>query len=189
MFKRLMPAVMFLAAATPVLAHSGHDTASGFLAGFSHPLTGLDHVLAMVGAGLFAALLGGRALMVVPASFVLMIIAGGAIGMADFDIPAVEVAIAASVIAVGTAVALGWAWPVSVAAILVGFFALFHGYAHGVEIPSGAGALPYSTGFALASASLLSLGIVLSHMATSYRGAVRSLGVTIVLAGFALAIG
>lgn len=189
MFKRFIPAVIFMAAATPVLAHSGHDTASGFLAGFSHPLTGLDHVLAMVGAGLFAALLGGRALMMVPGSFVLMMIAGGGIGMADFDVPAVEAVIAASVIAVGAAVALGWAWPVSVAAMLVGFFALFHGYAHGIEIPLGASALPYSSGFTLASAGLLSLGIVLSHMAMSYSGAVRTLGIAIVLAGFTLAIG
>ncbi|MBM6580671.1 HupE/UreJ family protein [Microvirga sp. BT689] len=174
-------------AATPALAHTGTHSVSGFAAGFLHPLGGFDHMLAMVGAGLFAALLGRSALVVVPASFVLMMMTGGAIGMAGFQIPAVEALIAASVVAVGVVVALGWPWPRSAAATLVGFFAVFHGYAHGIEIPIGADAFPYILGFALASAALHSFGVILSRMTSSYRNAAKSIGAAITFAGLVLA--
>ncbi len=187
--KYLILAAVSAVAATPALAHTGAHSVSGFAAGFLHPLAGLDHMLAMLGVGLFAALLGGRALIVIPGSFVLMMMVGGAIGVAGFDIPAVEAAIAASVVAVGAAVALGRSWPLGAAAMLTGFFALFHGYAHGAEIPSGATALPYSLGFALASAALHSLGILMSHMALGHGRVTRSLGAAITLAGLVLALG
>jgi urease accessory protein len=185
----LILAAALSVAATPALAHTGVHSMSGFAAGFLHPFGGFDHMLAMLGVGLFAALLGGRALIVVPASFVLMMIVGGVIGLAGINIPAVEASIAASVIAVGAVVALGWSWPLSAAAMLVGFFALFHGYAHGAEIPSGVTALSYYAGFSLASAALHSLGIGLSRIAIGHEKANRSLGAAITLAGCLLAFG
>ena len=185
--KRSIYAAVLAVAATPVLAHTGAHPVSGFAAGFLHPLGGFDHMLAMVGVGLFAAVLGRNALMAVPASFVLMMMVGGAIGMAGFEIPAVEAAIAASVVAVGVVVAWGWPWPTSAAAMLVGLFAIFHGYAHGAEIPMGAKALPYSLGFALASAALHLLGVVLSRMTLGYGRATRPLGAAITIAGLFLA--
>jgi urease accessory protein len=187
-FKHPILASILAVAATPALAHTGTHSVSGFVAGFLHPLGGFDHMLAMLGVGLFAALLGRGALVVVPASFVLMMMAGGAIGMAWFQIPAVEASIAASVVVVGAVVALGWPWPASAAAMLVGFFAIFHGYAHGAEIPTGANALPYILGFALASAALHSLGVVLSRTALVSRNANRALGAAITVAGLVLAI-
>jgi urease accessory protein len=187
-FRSSILAAVLAVAATPALAHTGTHSVSGFAAGFLHPLGGFDHMLAMLGVGLFAALLGRGALVVVPASFVLMMMAGGAIGMAGFQIPAVEMSIAASVVAVGAVVALGWPWSASAAAMLVGFFAIFHGYAHGTEIPTGADALPYILGFALASAALHSVGVVLSRMALLSRKATRSLGAAITVAGLVLAL-
>ena len=187
-FKNSIFAAALAVAATPALAHTGAHSVSGFAAGFLHPLAGSDHMLAMVGAGLFAALLGRSALVVVPASFVLMMMAGGAIGMAGFQIPAVEALIAASVVAVGAVVALGWPWQRSAAATLVGFFAVFHGYAHGIEIPIGADAFPYILGFAVASAALHSFGVILSRMTSSYRNATKSIGAAITFAGLVLVI-
>jgi len=181
-------AAVLAGAATPAVAHTGIHSVSGFAAGFLHPLGGLDHMLAMIGVGLFAALLGRGALLAVPASFVLMMMAGGALGMAGVEIPAVEVAIAASVVAVGSVVAWGWAWPTSAAAMLVGFFALFHGYAHGAELPVGASGLTYGLGFALASAALHSLGIILSQINLGAGKVTRPLGVAITIAGLVLVV-
>jgi len=188
-FNHSILAAVLSGAATPVLAHTGTHSDPGFAAGFLHPLGGLDHMLAMLGVGLFAASLGRTALIAVPGSFVVMLTVGGAIGLSGFEIPAVEAAITASVVALGAVVALGRSWPVGAAAVLVGFFALFHGYAHGSEIPSGATALPYSAGFALASAALHALGLALSLVVLGHGKATRSLGAVITLAGFVLAFG
>ena len=182
-------ALAALSAATPALAHTGAHSVSGFAAGFLHPLGGLDHVLAMIGIGLFAALLGRGALFAVPGSFVLMMLVGGIIGMTGWNIPAVEAAIAASVVVVGAVVALGWSFPMSAAAVLAGFLALFHGYAHGVELPFGASALPYSAGFMGASAALHILGIIMSRIALGRREVTRPVGIAITLAGAMLAFG
>ncbi|MBD2749491.1 HupE/UreJ family protein [Microvirga sp. BT688] len=187
--KHLILAAASVGAATPALAHTGVHSMSGFAAGFLHPLGGFDHMIAMLGVGLFAASLGSRALIVVPASFVLMMIVGGVIGLAGINLPAVEVSIAASVVAVGAVVALGRSWPLSAAAMLVGFFALFHGYAHGTEVPSGATAFSYSVGFSLASAALHALGIGLSRIAMGHEKANQFLGAAITLAGFVIAFG
>ena len=187
--RHLILAAAAAVAATPALAHTGVHSISGFGAGFLHPFGGFDHMLAMLGVGLFAALLGGRALVVVPASFMFMMMMGGIIGVAGINIPAVEVLIAASVIAIGAVVALGWSWPLSAAAMLVGFFALFHGYAHGIEIPSGITALPYGVGFSLASAALHSLGIGLSRITRRHEKVNQSLGAAITVAGVVLVFG
>jgi len=159
MFKRFILASILVAAASPAFAHADHGLVSGFSSGFMHPLGGLDHLLAMVSVGLFASLLGGRALWAVPASFLGMMLVGGFLGLTDIEVPAFELGIAASVVTLGGAVALGRQWSVPAAMALVGIFAVFHGYAHGAEIPAGTGAALYSAGFILASAMLHGLGL------------------------------
>ncbi len=151
MMTRLISAALSVAFAAPALAHTGSHDMSGFTAGLAHPFGGFDHVLAMVSVGLFAAMLGGRAIWAVPASFILMMLLGGVLGMTGFVIPAFEIGIAASVIILGAVIAWGRSWPLNAAMAMVGAFAVFHGYAHGAEIPAASGALSYSIGFALAS--------------------------------------
>jgi len=144
-----------LAFAHPGLPGHAHDLTTGFL----HPLGGLDHILAMIAVGLFAAQLGGRALWLVPASFVTVMGAAGLAGMSGIALPMTETGIALSVIVLGAAVALRASMPVAAAMALVGFFAIFHGYAHGVETPETASGLSYSLGFVAATALLHGLGI------------------------------
>lgn len=183
-----------LLAPTAALAHPGHADAVGFAAGLGHPVGGLDHVLAMVMVGMFAGQLGGRALWLVPAAFLAVMAAGGAIGMAGFDIPYVETGIALSVVVLGAAVALRAKAPVAVAAALVGLFAVFHGHAHGAEMPETAGGLAYAAGFMLATALLhgagVGLGALLERLADR-RGALlaRAAGGLAALAGVAILIG
>lgn len=157
-FATLLPSAAF--------AHVGVGATSGFAHGVVHPVTGVDHVLAMVAVGMFAANLGGRALWAVPLTFVAVMAAGGALGVAGIAVPFVEAGIAVSVIVLGLAVALRWRWPVAAAMALVGVFAIFHGHAHGAEMPVDASGLEYGLGFVLATALLhvagigLGLGIV-----------------------------
>ncbi len=140
-------------------AHVGAGEASGFAHGFFHPVTGVDHVLAMVAVGMFAANLGGRALWAVPLTFVGVMAAGGALGIGGVAVPFVETGIAVSVIVLGAAVALRWKWPVVAAMALVGLFAIFHGHAHGAEMPADASGLDYAAGFMIATALLHVAGI------------------------------
>ena len=181
-------AVPAMLAATPAFAHTGVHVSS-ISAGVLHPLTGFDHALAMVAVGLSAALLGGRALWAVPGSFVAMMLIGGALGFSGVAIPAVEIGIAASVLVLGSIVALGRAWPLGAAVTLVGGFAVFHGYAHGVEIPAGAGALWYSLGFALASVALHLAGIAAGLVTLGPWKPARMAGAAVAIAGLVLALG
>jgi urease accessory protein len=144
-----------LALAHPGLPGHTHDLATGFV----HPLGGIDHVLAMVAVGLLAAQLGGRALWAVPASFIAAMAAAGLAGMNGVGLPMAEVGIAASIIVLGGAIALRLSMPVAAAMALVGFFAIFHGYAHGLETPATASGLMYGAGFVTATALLHGLGI------------------------------
>jgi urease accessory protein len=146
---------------TAAFAHPGIGDAHGFVQGFTHPLGGLDHLLAMVTVGLLAWQLGGRALWLVPASFVLAMAAGGALGMAGIPVPLVEVGIAVSVIVFGAMVALGTRAPLAITMALAALFAVFHGHAHGSEMPLDAGSAAYGAGFVLASALLIGTGIAL----------------------------
>ena len=143
---------------TAAWAHTGHGATVGFVQGFVHPVSGLDHVLAMVAVGLFAANLGGRALWAVPLSFVSVMALGGALGAAGIAVPFVEAGVAISVIVLGLAVAVQWKWPVAAAMGLVGIFAIFHGHAHGAEMPVDASGLEYGLGFMLATAVLHGIG-------------------------------
>lgn len=153
--KQIAAAVLVLLGATaPALAHPGHGDVHGFIHGVAHPIGGLDHVLAMVAVGLFAAHLGGRALWVVPAAFVTLTAVGGALGMNGVGLPYVETGIALSVVVFGLMLATSVALPVGLAAGLVGFFAIFHGQAHGAELPVGASGLAFAAGFMIATAAL-----------------------------------
>jgi urease accessory protein len=170
--RRALLATAFVLAPTLAFAHPGlpghtHDLASGFV----HPFSGLDHILAMVAVGLLAAQLGGRALWAVPASFVAMMAAAGVAGMNGIALPLTETGIALSVIVLGGAVALRLALPVAAAMALVGFFAIFHGYAHGLETPETASGLLYSLGFVAATAMLHALGIGLGLALARFDGA------------------
>lgn len=130
-----------------------------FAAGFAHPFGGIDHLLAMIAVGLWAAQLGGRALWAVPAAFVAMMAVGGVAGIAGIALPQVELGIAGSLLVLG-ALVLAWTkLPVSAGVALVGFFAVFHGYAHGAEMPAESAALGYAAGFMLATALLHGIGL------------------------------
>lgn len=189
MFRRSLLAAVSVTAAMPALAHTGHHSVSGFLAGFAHPLGGIDHVLAMVSVGLFAALLGGQALWALPASFIAMMLMGGVLGLAGIEVPAVEIGIIASVITLGALISLGRAWPVGAAMALVGVFAVFHGYAHGAEIPAGVGMTPYSLGFTLASMLLHGLGIAFGTVTARQAHVGRLAGAAVAVAGIVLLAG
>lgn len=188
MIIRLATATILAAFSTPAFAHTGIGTTSNFASGFLHPVGGLDHVLAMVSVGLFAALLSGRALWSVPLAFVSMMLVGGAIGFAGFAVPAVEIGITASIVILGGVVALGRAWPVGAAMALVGVFAIFHGYAHGAEMPYGADVLTYSLGFALATALFHATGILAGLAAFGHRILIRAAGGAVAATGLVLAL-
>ena len=152
-------ALALLGATAPTMAHTGVGDTRGFAHGFFHPVSGVDHILAMVSVGLFAAHLGGRALWLVPATFVSIMAVGGAIGMSGIEIPFVETGIALSVVVLGLVLALQISPPVGVAMGLVGFFAIFHGHVHGAEMPTDASGLGYALGFMTATATLHTVGI------------------------------
>lgn len=175
MLKRLLLTLAIVAASTlPALAHP-HPIEHGgsFVTGFTHPLFGLDHVLAMVAVGLWAALQGGRAIWMVPAAFVGTMALGFVAAIAGVPLPLVEPVILVSVIFIGIAIALALPIPTPAVAALVGFFALFHGHAHGSEL-GGAGALEFATGFVLATIMLHGVGIVLGLLVGRFGGAVVS---------------
>src|SRR6516164_6135806 len=134
-----------LAILTPAVAfaHTGVGDTSGFVHGFGHPISGLDHVLAMAMVGVFAWQLGGRALWLVPMTFVGVMAVGSMLGIAGIGVPFVEIGIALSVVVLGAIVAFNVKAPVAAAMGLVGLFAIFHGHAHGAEIPEDAGGVAY----------------------------------------------
>lgn len=140
-------------------AHADAGHAAGFFQGFEHPIGGLDHVLAMVAVGVFAYVLGGRALWLVPLSFVGMMVVGFGLGVAQVDMPFVEIGIALSSIVIGAVAARGRPMPVAGAMALVGLFAIFHGQAHGAEMPADASGLNYAAGFIVATSLLHLAGI------------------------------
>jgi urease accessory protein len=175
---------------SPALAHTGLEHAFSFASGFAHPWTGPDHILAMVAVGLWAGLNGGRALWVWPAAFVSVMLVGGALGVASVPVPFVEPGILASVIVLGLLVLTATQLPVALGAALVALFALLHGHAHGGELPSGAAALTYAAGFALATALLHAIGLGIAYLGRSNGGklVVRGAGAAVAAAGVALAI-
>ena len=140
-------------------AHPGLDHIHGIVSGFVHPFGGIDHIMAMIAIGVFAAQLGGCALWLVPLAFVGTIAAAGAFGMAGYSIPYIETGIALSVLAIGAAIALRLHVPTIFAMAAAGLFAVFHGQAHGVEIPASLSGLGDGLGFVVATALLHGIGI------------------------------
>ncbi len=181
----------FLTAVAPALAHAGSGAGHGLVAGFLHPLTGPDHIIAMVAVGLWGAFLGAPAIWALPILFPMVMAFGGAFGMLGLPLPFVETGIAASGLVLGLMVLLGVRAPLWVAALLVGAFAIFHGYAHGRELPEAAEPLAYSLGFVVATGLLHLAGIGFGTLTRWPVGrvAVRTGGGLIAATGFAYLIG
>lgn len=183
-----------LLAPTLAFAHPGGVEVHGFTHGFMHPVTGLDHVLAMVAVGMLAFQMGGRAVWMLPLTFMALMIGGGVAGMMGMDLPYVEMGIALSVVVLGGAVAAGVKAPLAIAMSLVGLFALFHGHAHGTEMPETASGLAYGAGFLFGTGLLhlagLGLGFGIARAAES-RGPllVRGAGAAVCAAGLVLVAG
>jgi urease accessory protein len=192
MFRRITLALAALAATTaPAFAHLNPDEHGSFMAGFSHPLFGLDHILVMVAVGLWAAQIGGKALWAVPAAFVTTMAIGFGLALTGIDLPFVEPAILASVVALGLLVAMAVKLDTIMSAAIVAVFALFHGHAHGGELGS-AGALSFGVGFVIATALLHGAGIALGLGIARLSGgaiAARIIGGLTAIAGLVLAFG
>ena len=170
---------------SPAMAHDGTGLAGGFAAGFIHPLSGFDHMLAMMAVGLWGAFLGRPLVYALPMLFPSAMAIGGGIGMAGIPIPPVEVGIALSVLVLGAMILFAVRAPVVVACTVVAMFALFHGYAHGLELPSAADPIGYSAGFVLCTGLMHLVGIALGTLRAWPAGtvALRGAGGAIALAG------
>lgn len=177
--------MLLIAAAGPAAAHSGTGLAGGFGAGFAHPFGGFDHMLAMVSVGLWGAFLGRPLITALPMVFPAMMAVGGALGIAGVPLPPVEIGIAVSVLVLGALIAGAVRLAVLPACLIVAVFAVFHGYAHGLELPSAADPLGYSLGFVVATGLLHLVGIALGLVDRWPRGrlAMRGLGGLIAVAG------
>lgn len=187
-----LPPALLLVALVPgtALAHvEGSSAGAGFLTGFLHPLGGVDHVLAMLAVGMWGAQLGTPAIWVLPVAFPQVMAVGGVAGILGLPLPAIEVGVTVSVIVLGSMIALDRRPPLWVAALLVAFFAVFHGYAHGAELPGKAGAVAYSAGFVTATGLIhltgIGIGLVikLPHGAAVLRaggGAIAAAGLLLV---------
>jgi urease accessory protein len=175
LIKPSLVAAMVVLTPMVALAHTGAGDTSGFVHGFGHPISGLDHILAMLMVGVFAWRLGGRALWLLPTTFVSIMALGGTLGIAGIEVPFVETGIAFSVVALGAIVAFDVKAPASTAIGVVGLCAIFHGQAHGAEIPEDAGGLAYAAGFMIATALLHLTGIgagFLTGKASEHYGSV-----------------
>ena len=150
---------------TSLFAHTSHGT-FGFSSGFTHPVLGMDHLLAMLSVGMLSAQIGGRAIWTIPATFVAFMLVGGVFGMNEIPFFSVEIGIAISVLTLGLAIAADKKLPVLLAMVGVGFFALFHGHAHGEEMPSSAQPLLYALGFILGTALIHIAGVAIGWTAT-----------------------
>jgi len=177
-----LPAVLWVQAAS---AHVAGSESIGLLTGLMHPLSGADHVLAMVAVGLWGAQLGAPAIWVLPVAFPLVMALGGMLGFLGVPVPGIEVGIAASAIVLGAAVAFELRPPLVVSALIVGVFAIFHGHAHGTELPAGQSALLYSVGFVVATGGLHAAGICIGtvHRWGWGRKLLRTAGASVAAGG------
>lgn len=176
---------LLMLGAGPASAHEQVGVAGGFVSGFTHPIFGADHLIAMVAVGLWGAQLGRPLVWILPITFPLVMAFGGLLGLLDVGLPFVEVAIALSAIVLGIMVAFQIRPPVWVAAAIVAVFAIFHGHAHGQELPEAANPLAYSVGFVLATGLLHLTGILIGLVLAWPMGTrvVRACGVVITLLG------
>jgi urease accessory protein len=187
---RVLPALLLVALLpASASAHAeGGGAGAGFLTGFLHPLGGIDHLLAMLAVGMWGAQLGNPSIWVLPVAFPMVMALGGVAGVAGIPLPGVEFAIALSVIALGSMIASNRRPPLWVAAILVGFFAVFHGHAHGTELPGQTGAVAYSAGFVMATGMIHLTGIGLGFVIKLPHGitVLRAGGAVIAVIGLVL---
>ncbi len=183
--QNLLPIALYGLAASVAAAHTETMAAEGFQSGFLHPFTGPDHLLAMLAVGFWGAQLGAPAVWLLPVTFPLIMAFGGFIGMLGFGLPLVEVGVAASAVALGICVLAEAKPKLWIAAVLVGIFGIFHGNAHGTELPEGASGLMYSIGFVIATVSIHMAGVAfgLIHRWQSGRIALRVAGAAVSLAG------
>jgi urease accessory protein len=158
---RILAAVfaLVLSLAAPAEAHVITADAGGFSSGFQHPLFGLDHLLAMLAVGIWGAQMGGRRVWTLPMTFPLVMAFGGIAGMAGLYLPDVELGIALSVLVLGLAIAFAWRPFEPVALLLIAVFAVFHGYAHGLELPDAVDPASYAAGFVIATGLIHVFGI------------------------------
>jgi urease accessory protein len=186
-----LPLLSILLLPSLAQAHpGGAGHAHGFTNGLGHPLTGLDHICAMVAVGLWAAQRGGRALWLVPLTFVSVMIIGGIPGMGGINVPYVEQGIAASVLVLGIFIAAAIHLPLAASMVIVGLFALFHGYAHGAEMPGNSSGLAYGIGFVVATANLhlSGIGLGIASKKSASLQMVRYLGGAIAACGVYLCL-
>ena len=172
-------------ALTPALAHEGASVKRGFLSGVVHPLIGVDHLLAMVAVGVWGAFLGRPLVVVLPVIFPVVMAGGGLLGIAGVPMPPIELGIALSVVVLGSAIGAAYKAPVWLACALVAVFGLFHGYAHGQELPAASDPAAYGIGFILATGALHVAGIAIGLLGdrAGGRAATRVLGIGIAAAG------
>ena len=168
----LVSASVTALASAPASAHTGTGLAGGFGMGFTHPMTGFDHLLAMISVGLWGAVLGRPLIYALPVTFPVVMVGGAVLGMFAIPVPSIELGVALSVVVLGTCIGLSLRPPVWAAALIVGTFALFHGYAHGRELPSAADPIGYSAGFVLATGLLHVFGIGVGFVNERPGGAV-----------------
>ena len=185
MSSKKFSALSLLLTSTPAVAHTGTGLAGGFASGFAHPLTGPDHLLAMVSVGLWGAFLGRPLIYALPVIFPGVMVLGAALGMFAVPLPTVEIGVALSVLVLGFCIALSLRAPVWLASAIVAVFGIFHGYAHGRELPSAADPVGYSVGFVLATGMLHLAGIGIGLLNDIPRGVLvtRGLGGAIGLTG------
>jgi urease accessory protein len=159
MNKQLVLLSPLLGLSTPAVAHTGIGLTHSFMAGFVHPLLGIDHLLVMLAIGLWACVLGGRALWLLPMGFLMLMVVGAGLGFAGVNLPVAEFLVPTSVVVVGWVLAFNWRASLVVATGITSLFALFHGYVHAGEMANNAGALSYCVGFLLATALLQGVGL------------------------------
>ncbi len=188
---RLMLSLAALLVTTAAQAHSDQVTTGGFVAGYLHPLTGLDHLLAMVAVGIWGATLRAPLIWALPVVFPLLMVVGGVLGIAGVPLPYVEPGIALSVVMLGAAIAALWRAPVPVAIAIVAVFGVLHGHAHGTELPGSAAPAAYAAGFVVSTGLLHLAGIALGTLQSLRYGSelMRAMGGAIALTGLWLLAG
>lgn len=185
LFNSLLIPIVILFYPAIACAHIGSGEAGGFLIGVLHPVSGFDHVLAMVAVGLWGAQLGPPAVWLLPVAFPMMMACGGMLGLMGIPLPGVEAGIAVSAIVLGVMVLFEVWTPLSVALAIVAFFAIFHGHAHGTELPEGQSGILYSMGFVIATGSLHGVGILIGliHRWNFGRLSLRGAGAVVMIGG------
>jgi len=187
----LLWSLLLLLMPSTAAAHTGTGNVGGLISGMKHPVSGLDHIVAMVAVGIWGAFIGGRAMWLLPVVFPVVMAFGGGLGVINFPLPGIETGIAVSAIALGAMVAFAARPPLWICAVIVGFFAIFHGYAHGAELPEAANALTYAVGFVVVTGLLHLCGIAVGLLVHWPWGriSVRAAGVVIACIGVGFLFG